>query len=83
MHIDKAIAQLVRVALLDPDPLSVTRRVEGAMLRAALEASGWSINGAARRLGKNPSSVDYAMRRRHPELIEEASRWGPGWPGKK
>lgn len=57
----------------------VHHAIEGPVLRAGLEAAGWTLHGAARELGCNVSAVRSALRR-HPELEAERVRLGPVAP---
>lgn len=57
----------------------VHHAIEGPVLRAGLEAAGWTLHGAARELGCNVSAVRSALRR-HPELEAERALKGPVAP---
>jgi len=52
-------------------------REEAALLRAALEQSGWNLSRAAALLGVGLSSAQRALAR-HPELESIRERRGPG-----
>lgn len=79
-HLSPIIAQIRSAG---GDQLAAVRAahlaIEGPVLRAGLEAAGWSQNGATRTLGCNLGAVRSALRR-HPEIAAEARRLGPDAP---
>ncbi|WP_148314291.1 helix-turn-helix domain-containing protein [Sorangium cellulosum] len=66
MNLDKKMLDALAAAALNADdPLDVCEAVKEEMrervLRAALEAEGWNLNAAARRLKRSTSTVQYAL----------------------
>jgi transcriptional regulator of acetoin/glycerol metabolism len=76
-HIEAIAAEIRRSG---GDQLEAARAVwmavEESILRAALAEAGWSISGAAERVGVSPSTAMRAVRR-HEALDEERRRKGP------
>jgi transcriptional regulator with GAF, ATPase, and Fis domain len=80
---DPVAAIVLRIRSTGGDQLAAVRRahldIEGPVLRAGLEAAGWSINGAARELGCSLGGVRSALKRHH-EIEAEAREKGPDAP---